>query len=340
MITFSIIIPFHNSEATIERCLISLNKQTFDSFEVLLIDNNSCDKTREICDEFSKQDSRFKVLNCKKQGPGFARNVGLDNVKNDYIIFIDADDYIDLDYLSKLSEIASKENPDVIFVGYYLDNDRFQNILQNKNDFDEKFNKYEKGNLIIKLLKHDCFGFSCCKVFKKELITNNIRFDTKYSLHEDTIFTCALIDKMGRSVFSAICSYHYIKYKETLTSLFRSDIIENLDYSNNYYFQLIDKYGNSDINQEKIKRSAFLLFLIFKNYFKSSKKKISKEECYKILNSNFVKFAFKKKKALLKYVAGKIKFSLFFIALFKTRTSVSLSYKVFYLIHKNKKNDI
>ena len=79
MTRISIIIPIYNSEKYLEDCLLSVCEQTFTDFEAILVDDGSKDRSGEICDEFAKRDSRFRVIHKKNEGVSMARNTGLPN---------------------------------------------------------------------------------------------------------------------------------------------------------------------------------------------------------------------------------------------------------------------
>lgn len=96
---FSIIIPFYNAENSIDRCLQSILEQTLPDFEVILIDDGSVDNSNNICRCFAEKDTRFKIFNQQNQGPSVARNRGLDSASGKYVVFIDSDDFIEVNFL-------------------------------------------------------------------------------------------------------------------------------------------------------------------------------------------------------------------------------------------------
>ena len=89
----SVIVPIYNAEKHLNRCVSSILSQTFVDLELLLIDDGSRDNSKKICDEYAEKDSRDRVFHKLNEGVSSARNLGLDNVHGEWIIFIDADDY-------------------------------------------------------------------------------------------------------------------------------------------------------------------------------------------------------------------------------------------------------
>ena len=107
----SVVIPAYNVESCINRSVSSVLNQSFDDLEVIIIDDGSNDRTPSICDKLAKKDKRVKVLHQKNSGVSEARNVRISHSLGNYIFFLDADDWLDLNYF----KIVSKELKE----GYY-----------------------------------------------------------------------------------------------------------------------------------------------------------------------------------------------------------------------------
>ena len=114
----SVIVPIYNVEKYLDKCINSLRNQTLNDIEIILVDDESPDNCPYICDKYAALDSRIKVIHKKNEGLGYARNSGLKISTGEYIVFVDSDDYIELDTLEKCYFIA-KEN-DYDFVKYNL----------------------------------------------------------------------------------------------------------------------------------------------------------------------------------------------------------------------------
>ena len=104
----SVVVPIYNSEKTLEKCLNSLYKQDYSELEILLIDNNSTDNSKSICEKYSHRDSRIRVFEERKQGPSAARNKGILEGTGDILCFIDSDDELICD--TAITEIVSAMN--------------------------------------------------------------------------------------------------------------------------------------------------------------------------------------------------------------------------------------
>lgn len=104
---FSIIVPIYNIKPYLDRCLISLIGQTYKDIEIILVDDGSTDGSSELCDKYAAQDNRIQVLHKENDGLSDARNKGLELASGEYILFVDSDDYIDLNACQNLCNYTS-----------------------------------------------------------------------------------------------------------------------------------------------------------------------------------------------------------------------------------------
>ena len=100
----SIIIPVYRVEATLNRCVESVTNQSFDDFEVILVDDGSPDRCPQMCDEWAQKDPRITVIHQTNAGLSAARNAGIDRAQGDYLTFVDSDDFIGTETLSEVVE--------------------------------------------------------------------------------------------------------------------------------------------------------------------------------------------------------------------------------------------
>ncbi|WP_051192307.1 glycosyltransferase family 2 protein [Butyrivibrio sp. VCB2001] len=109
----SVIVPVYNVEKYLVECIESILAQTYSSFELLLVDDGSKDKSGEICDEYKDKDGRIRVFHKENGGLSSARNKGIDEAKGDLFCFIDSDDTISIDYLMKLYTAITENQADM-----------------------------------------------------------------------------------------------------------------------------------------------------------------------------------------------------------------------------------
>lgn len=117
-IEISIIVPVYNLEGYLPKCIDSILAQSFTSFELILVNDGSTDRSGEICNEYANNDSRIKVIHKKNGGVASSRNVGLETAKGNYIGFVDNDDYINKYMLEILYNTAISHSADIVICDY------------------------------------------------------------------------------------------------------------------------------------------------------------------------------------------------------------------------------
>ena len=115
----SIIVPVYNTEEYLDKCILSIMAQTYADFELLLIDDGSTDSSGSICDKYAAQDSRVRVFHKENGGVSRARNLGIDNSKGDYLLFLDSDDWLASDTFEILHRTLEREDADCVIFGFY-----------------------------------------------------------------------------------------------------------------------------------------------------------------------------------------------------------------------------
>ena len=114
----SIIVPVYNIENYIRVCVESILAQTYESFELILVDDGSKDNSGILCDEYAAIDSRVKVIHKENGGVSSARNTGLQQAKGKWIMYVDGDDWIEPDMIESLIEAAKATEADLVFGDY------------------------------------------------------------------------------------------------------------------------------------------------------------------------------------------------------------------------------
>lgn len=204
----SIIVPVYNTEKYIDRCLTSILNQTYKNLEIIIVDDGSSDKCREICDNYKKIDKRIKVIHKENGGVSSARNMGLNYAIGEWIYFCDSDDEIYHDGLESLISNI-EEDTTLCFGGYSIEN------LNNRfiSTGIAKTGRYEVINLLRWILNATPYyqGYLFNKLFKRTIIMNsNIRFDTNIHFNEDRLFIIKyLCSQSGKLYYIDKCIYRY-----------------------------------------------------------------------------------------------------------------------------------
>lgn len=159
----SIIVPVYNSEKYLKKCLNSLINQTFKDIEIVLVNDGSTDNSLNIINDYLI-DSRVKLFNKKNGGQASARNLGLKKATGDYIMFIDSDDYVNLDMVMEMHNFIISDNYDLVFADYYIEKN-------NNKEYVKVLNK-TKGEVTAK----EYLQTAVCpwnKIYKKGFLLNN-----------------------------------------------------------------------------------------------------------------------------------------------------------------------
>jgi len=185
----SIIIPIYNTEPYLRRCLDSVLSQSFEDFELLLIDDGSRDASGTICDEYARKDKRIKVFHKANGGVSAARNVGLEHAKGEWIYFVDADDEV---LPNGLQALIGGISDDVdIVMGGLEKCDGQGNVLYEMEKGPDLLSKRD-GILINYGASKVCagnWGWMTIRFFRNTILQhNNIRFDDDVVYNEDELF--------------------------------------------------------------------------------------------------------------------------------------------------------
>lgn len=223
----SIVIPIYNAEKYLEECLNSIKSQTYKNFEVIMVNDGSKDDSETICMNFLRSDSRFRYLKKANGGVSSARNVGLDNVKGDYITFIDADDWVDENHLEILIDGIIKNNCEVAISSYMrFINTRetyLINIYSNQEKYLLNYGKMNREKFLTELPKlisiNNSFNCAVSKLFSRRLV-EDIRFDSNIIYAEDLDFYFKLYLKANNFIFINAETYIYRQHDESTTSGF------------------------------------------------------------------------------------------------------------------------
>lgn len=137
----SVIVPVYNVEKYLRKCLDSLVNQTIDDYEVILVNDGSKDSSQEIINEYKNTYSCIKSFEKENGGMSSARNMGLKHAKGEYISFVDSDDYVELDFLSKMYDKAKEEDSDVVICDYYALNEEEKRYMKCHMNFSSDLKK-------------------------------------------------------------------------------------------------------------------------------------------------------------------------------------------------------
>lgn len=237
---FSIIVPFYNTNTQCFcRMIDSLRRQTYDNFEVIVVDDGSRKEFKELIDKFDYKDLNVKIIHQANKGLPGARNTGIRNAIGDYVVFLDSDDIIPSNMLKEACTYINEYNsPDVIFgrMVYYKDSDgKAIKITRNnceKIDLDsylmsmkqnskvvQYFSGKELDKVKIKILHQDVdsiiLGSSSANAYKRSVVLDCL-FDESVKICEDQIFNRNILNRITTCLMIPNEWYGYIQYRSSM----------------------------------------------------------------------------------------------------------------------------
>lgn len=255
----SIIIPMYNVSSSIERCVMSVLKNSSPNIEILCVDDGSRDNTVNIVKEILNYNLCIKLIENKHLGVSAARNTGIDNAEGKYIAFVDSDDAVDNNAFLKIESLLKKSEYDCLTFGGHAigDSKRARDINENLIMPDATFYSQE-------ILEDALFDIPSCnlfvwnKIFSAKIIQkNNIRFDTSISLGEDRAFI-----------------FDCFKYIESLKSISEQYYIYTADHQNSLTDKFSKAYYDKACSHLKVVEHIFKSWHVEKNISSIATKKM------------------------------------------------------------------
>ncbi len=206
----SIIMPAYNAEKTINDSINSIVNQTFVDWELLVINDGSVDNTQRIIDDWKKKDNRIKCILIENSGPSYARTLGIENSRGEYIAFCDSDDEMEEEMLNHMIEKMNDENDLVVC--------RYGGKKESKEfDSEKHFSQQEAISSVIE--SNEFGGYLWNKLFKKRIIQDNeICFDSDIFCCEDLLFVVQYVLNCKQVALVPECLYRYNDTPNSLTN--------------------------------------------------------------------------------------------------------------------------
>ena len=225
IIMISIIVPVYNRISSLEKCIDSIQNQTWTDWELLLIDDGSTDGSEQLCDIFSSKDARIRVFHKPNSGVSSARNIGLDHAKGEYVMFCDSDDWVEPEWCEQLY-LAAKENPGFQPICNYYRNTADCEIINPAGQCEDLGKSIAKADFF-SLNRYELLGIPWNKIYLRSLLEDNhIRFQEELSLGEDLIFNLDYLHcQTGGFFFINKPLYHYsMGSMDSLSSKYYHDL--------------------------------------------------------------------------------------------------------------------
>jgi glycosyltransferase involved in cell wall biosynthesis len=205
----SIVVPIYKVEKYLDKCVLSLLRQTYTNLEIFLVDDGSPDNCGKMCDDYAQKDNRIKVIHKKNGGLADARNAAIDVATGEWIVFVDSDDYVEPDYVENLFSLTQKYDCKIAHSGFrYVFED--EEYYFPKIDSQEKECCYDKWNALkILFLQQNIGNEAWGKIYHKSLFETGIRYP--YGLiYEDLPTTYRLFLLCDKIAYSSKKTYNYL----------------------------------------------------------------------------------------------------------------------------------
>lgn len=208
--TVSVIVPVYKVERYLNRAINSILKQTYSKLEIILVDDGSPDRCGEICDDYTKKDSRIRVIHKNNGGLSSARNAGLDIAMGEYVVFVDSDDFIHPHMIERILSVAEKEKCDIVQCCFFrFDSGVFEERLTDQVNILSKYEALER-------IDNAAYMAVWNKIYKKDIFID-IRFP-EGKIHEDVGCTYKLFFASERIAVIADELYGYYVNPNSITT--------------------------------------------------------------------------------------------------------------------------
>src|SRR5690625_3214033 len=260
-IKLSIIVPLYNTGKLLSTCLDSILAQTFEHFELILVNDGSTDNSGEICNDYANKDRRVKVIHKKNGGTSSARNAGLEIAKGDYIGFVDSDDYINKYMYEKLYKNAIKHSSDIVLCRYKevygFENNLINNTVEEK-DAQHFINLSAIKQMYVNKSTYIAYVVPWNKLYKRQLF-ENIRYETGNIYDDETVAHKLLYESKKITVITSSLYFYNQREGSQMNSSFHIKRFDKI-----YALKEREKYfrdrGELDIHQDALMHYMDMFF--------------------------------------------------------------------------------
>ncbi|MEG2094795.1 MAG: glycosyltransferase family 2 protein [Lachnospiraceae bacterium] len=250
----SIIVPVYNNEETIQSCLNSIQGQTYENIEVIVVNDGSTDGTLHQCNMIQQEDARCKIFTTINQGVSAARNFGISQASGELIGFVDADDLVAPNMFEVLIDRMERHQADICVCKYqYIKNAK----KIKKQEINDSIRVLSQAEFSDELFTNQFVGgFLWNKVFRRKLLAG-YQLNSEIDILEDMEFICSILPQIEKVVYCDISFYGYYINMESATNnadkLF--DEFTNLKYCK-FYDYIVNLYFKEDEKKKNIIQNA------------------------------------------------------------------------------------
>lgn len=230
MIKVSVIVPVYNSETYLHTCIQSLQNQKLKEIEIILVNDGSTDRSKEICKSYAVMDKRIFFIDQAHRGVSAARNAGIAAAQGEWIGFLDSDDWVEPEMYFNLYELARKNQADLCLCNYIEEKDRKKIVHKINFTMRNECLFGEGGEELIGLMLGSpssngvVMGSVCRLLIHKEFIlAHQLFFYEKIKYMEDLLYCIEALLSCTRICIDNNAYYHYIRHKGSTMSSYKND---------------------------------------------------------------------------------------------------------------------
>ena len=212
----SVIVPVYRAEKYLPRCLDSLLNQSYQNFELILVDDGSTDDSWNVMREYQQKDPRVRIFHKENGGVSSARNFGLEQAEGTYIAFVDSDDWVLPQYLEMLYKGLQEQHTNMAVCNFFEVEEENEAPFEKPSSLPEKFVTRRITVKNYNLVGPEAGG-QCWRMLVKSKILENIRFDQTLQFAEDSCFFTQTFVKAGEFAHIDVPLYCYLKRKASAT---------------------------------------------------------------------------------------------------------------------------
>jgi len=281
----SIIVPVYNVESYIDRCIKSILSQTFQDYELIIVDDGSPDNCPKICDEWAIKDKRIKVIHQKNQGLSAARNTGIKFSEGKYLTFIDSDDWITDSMVQDLYDLIEKTEADISVCGF-TKTESEENLVDSKRSVEEKiYTRDEFMKIILRVNSNRCIHYAWAKLYRRSVIETVEHYPVGM-LNEDVEGMFKAVIKSNKIAETTKVGYFYY---ENIDSISRKKFGENFLSLNKVWKRILEISENiapeyKEYVEYNYKRTDFTIMVDMLIYGDSNTDRLYEVELVEINN--------------------------------------------------------
>ena len=254
-ILISVIVPVYNAEKFVDRAIQSVLRQMDGSIELILVNDGSKDRSGAICDAYAAENANIRVIHKENGGLSSARNAGISVAKGMYLMFLDADDYLEAEACKEIGKVIVLHHPNCIDFGWRYVSDgepmapAFHKLPKNTLLGDRELKEHILPPLLNLCKNPDffIFDFSWNKVFSREIVNRNqIRFDESRRIWEDRPFVAHYLRYCNNYYAMDRCFYNYVDVPGSLSRRYSLDFFRIIIANFKHYSELFEGYFDFD----------------------------------------------------------------------------------------------